>query len=65
MYPLVCLQVTLLGEALGTAWEIACERFLASVGALMNFQSASSRVTLATNVADERLVARVDQLMGL
>ena len=65
VYPLVCLQVALLCEALSAAWEIACERFLASVGALMDFQSASPRVTLAANVTDERLVARMDQLMGL
>ena len=31
----------------------------------MDFQSASPRVTLPANVTDERLVARMDQLMGL
>jgi len=35
------------------------------MSALVNFQPSRSRVTLSAYIADERLVARVDQLVSL
>ena len=64
MNTLMCLQITLLCEALVTAREVTLEGLLSDVSPFVDLQAARSRVALATDVTGKRFVTRMNQLMG-